>query len=336
MVSGLSSARVRQYSIIIMEQKRLSAARLAIITATFLAIIKLATGIITGSMALLSSAADSLLDILMSLGNFFALKQAHKPADDTHPYGHGKYETAATFLQSVLVGISGGYILYESIHRLRQGVTLTHIDYGIGVLALSVFVSWILSRYLKRVGQQTESSALQADSLHYATDVYSNLVLLVGLLAVNTLGWQWLDPALSVGVGVYVLKAAYGLFRPCLDEFLDAGLPAEQLEKISQCIEQHRSDVTGYHHLRSRRSGTKRLIDFHLTFCRFKTIQEAHAIADSVEKDIQQQIPNADITIHLEPTECEQCRNCTACNTPCEAKQHRAAQPVESSSNDPA
>ncbi len=317
-----------------MEQKRLTAARLAIITATILAIIKLITGIITGSMALLSSAADSLLDILMSLGNFFALKQAHKPADATHPYGHGKYETAATFLQSVLVGVSGGYILYESIHRLSRGATLTHVDVGIGVLALSVLVSWLLSRYLKRVGKQTESSALQADALHYATDVYSNLVLLVGLVAVNTLGWQWLDPALSVGVGIYVLKAAYGLFRSCLDEFLDAGLPAEQLEKISQCIEQHRSDVTGYHHLRSRRSGTKRLIDFHLTFCRFKTIQEAHAIADAVEKDIQQQIPNADITIHLEPTECEQCRNCTTCNAPCEAREHRPVQSGQPSSND--
>nr|WP_320051036.1 cation diffusion facilitator family transporter [uncultured Desulfuromonas sp.] len=316
-----------------MEQKRLKAARLAIMTATTLAIVKLGTGILTGSMALLSSAADSLLDILMSLGNFFALKQAHKPADDTHPYGHGKYETAATFLQSVLVGISGGYILYESIHRLTRGVTLKHVDYGIGVLALSVLVSWLLSRYLKQVGQQTESSALQADALHYATDVYSNLVLLIGLVVVNTLGWSWLDPVLSLGVGIYVLKAAYGLFRSCLDEFLDAGLPPEQLKKVSHCIEQHRTDVTGHHHLRSRRSGTKRLIDFHLTFCRFKTIQEAHAIADSIEKEIRRQIPNADITIHLEPTECEQCRNCTTCQAPCEAKEHR---PARSESNDPA
>ena len=308
-----------------MEQKRLKAARLAIMTATTLAIVKLGTGILTGSMALLSSAADSLLDILMSLGNFFALKQAHKPADDTHPYGHGKYETAATFLQSLLVGISGGYIFYESIHRLTRGVMLKHVDYGIGVLALSVLVSWLLSRYLKKVGQQTESSALQADALHYATDVYSNLVLLIGLVVVNTVGWSWLDPVLSLGVGIYVLKAAYELFRSCLDEFLDAGLPPEQLKKVSQCIEQHRNDVTGHHHLRSRRSGTKRLIDFHLTFCRFKTIQEAHAIADSIEKEIQQQIPNADITIHLEPTECEQCRNCAICQTPCEAKEHRPA-----------
>lgn len=327
---------MRRLGLIKMEQKRLKAARLAIFTATCLAIIKLITGMVTGSMALLSSAADSLLDILMSLGNFFALKQAHKPADDDHPYGHGKYETAATFLQSLLVGVSGGYILYESIHRLSQGVVLSHVDYGIAVLALSVAVSWLLSRYLKRVGRQTDSSALQADALHYATDVYSNTVLLLGLVAVNTLGWQWLDPLLSLGVGIYVLKAAYGLFRPCLDEFLDAGLPAEQLEKISQCIEQHKSDVTGYHHLRSRRSGTKRLIDFHLTFCRFKTIQEAHAIADSIEKDIRRQLANADITIHLEPTECDRCRNCTTCQAPCEAKEHRPVQPEKPSSSDPA
>lgn len=304
----------------VMEKKRLKAARLAILTATSLAVIKLTTGVLSGSMALISSAADSLLDILMSFGNLVALKHAHKPADDNHPYGHGKYETAATFLQSILVAASGGYILFESVKRIQHGKQLSHVDYGIAVLAFSVFVSWLLSRHLNKVGKATDSSALRADALHYATDVYSNLVLLIGLVAVATFGWDWLDPALSFCVGLYILKAAYTLLRSCLDEFLDAGLPPEQLEKITRCIEQHRSDVTGYHHLRSRRSGTVRLIDFHLTFCRFKTIHEAHSIADGIEKEIHQQIPNADITIHLEPTECEVCRNCSNCESPCQAK----------------
>lgn len=299
-------------------KRRLNAARLAIITASLLAVIKLATGLFTGSMALFSSAADSLLDILMSFGNFVALHHAQKPADDQHPYGHGKYETAATLLQSLLVAASGGYILLESIQRLRLGSDLHRIDLGIAVLALSVLVSWLLSRHLKKVGMATDSSALQADALHYATDVYSNLALLTGLVAVKLLGWSWLDPLLSMAVGLYILYAAFGLLKNSMDDFLDARLPEEQLQLITQCIEKYRQDVTGYHNLRTRRSGVVKLIDFHLTFCRFKTIEEAHDIADSVEKEIESLIPNADITIHLEPTSCADCRNCEICQTPCD------------------
>ena len=289
---------------------------MAIITASLLAVLKLITGLFTGSMALFASAVDSLLDILMSCGNFVALRHAQKPADADHPYGHGKFETAATLLQSLLIACSGVYILFESVQRLRLGSELNRLNLGIAVLTISVIASWFLSRHLKRVGVATESSALQADALHYATDVYSNLVLVIGLLAVKLLGWSWLDPLLSLGVGIYILKAAYGLLKNSMDQFLDAGLPAEQLALIRQCIEKHQQAITGYHNLRTRRSGTVRMIDFHLSFCRFKTIQETHDIADEIEKEIMGLIRNADITIHLEPTSCAECRNHDDCTSP--------------------
>ncbi|MEA3465025.1 MAG: cation diffusion facilitator family transporter [Thermodesulfobacteriota bacterium] len=285
------------------------AARLAIITATGLAILKVLTGIITGSMALLSSAADSLLDILMSSGNLVALRHASKPADEDHPYGHGKFETAATLLQSLFIAASGFFILYESIHRLLRGDNqLRHLNIGIAVLVISSIVSWFLSRHLKRVGTQTESTALQADALHYATDVYSNIGLLIGLVGVRILNWNWIDSALSIGVGGYILFAAYKLLKRSMNDFLDAGLPTEQQEKIVRCIEEYKQEVVGYHNLRTRRSGKQKMIDFHLTICRFKTIQEAHESANKIEQLIKDKISNADITIHLEPSDCDKCR----------------------------
>lgn len=295
-------------------KSRVRAAKIAITTAISLAIIKVITGFATGSMALLSSAADSLLDIIMSIGNLLALRQANKPADDNHPYGHGKFETAATLLQSILIAASGIFILSESIHRLQHGGTeLTHLDVGIAVLAFSSIISWFLSRYLKRVGIKTDSTALQADALHYATDVYSNAILLIGLVAVRLLDWVWIDPALSIGVGCYILYASFELLKGSMNDFLDAGLPEEQRNKIINCIIKSEDEITGYHNVRTRRSGKLKMIDFHLTFCRFKTIEEAHDSADKIEKEIKSCINNADITIHLEPTECTSCPKCGQC-----------------------
>ena len=287
---------------------RVRAAKIAITTAISLAIIKMITAFATGSMALLSSATDSLLDIMMSFGNLLALRQANKPADDDHPYGHGKFETAATLLQSLLIAASGLFILNESIHRLQHSDNkLAHLNIGIAVLAFSSIVSWFLSRYLKQVGIKTDSSALQADALHYATDVYSNAVLLIGLIGVRLLGWNWVDPVLSIGVGCYILYAAFELLKGSMNDFLDAGLPEEQRKQIVTCITNNESEITGYHNIRTRRSGKFKMVDFNLTFCRFKTIEEAHDSADKIEKEIKQCIDNADITIHLEPTECTEC-----------------------------
>ncbi len=293
------------------------AARVAIITAAALALVKITTGITTGSMALISSAADSLLDLFMSSGNMLALRQANKPADNEHPYGHGKFESAATLLQSIFIGASGLFILYASVNRLRQeSGQLHYIDLGIVVLAISAVASWILSRHLKTVGLSNDSTALQADALHYATDVYSNLALLVGLMGVKFLGWYWLDPILSLGVGGFILYAAFELLKGCLDDFLDVGLPQEQQQQIIDCIEQHAHNNTGYHNLRTRHSGKTKLIDFHLTFCCHKTITEAHATATAIEQLIKQRISNADVTIHLEPTTCKQCRRANSCTRP--------------------
>ena len=169
---------------------KVAAARLSIFTALGLAILKLLTGLFTGSLAVLTSAIDSLLDILMSGINLMAINHAEQPADEQHPYGHGEFETLANLFQSVVIALSGVWIIYEAIQRLIEPSPIRQTAIGIGVMAVSTIASYMISRHLKRVAKETDSSALEADSLHFSMDVYTNLALLVGLYG----GQGWYGP----------------------------------------------------------------------------------------------------------------------------------------------
>lgn len=281
--------------------RKIRAARISMATATGLTALKLVTGLLTGSMAVLSSAIDSLLDIVMSVANFLAIRQAEQPADSKHPFGHGKFETLATIVQALTIGLSGSWVCYESVHRLLTGVTLGRLEGGMLVLAFSALVSWRIGRFLIRTARETESSALKADSLHFSMDVYTNLALLAGLVAIRLFGLAWLDPVLSIVVALYIFYQAFGLFRYGLRDILDERLPETIREEIATILEQHRGKLLGYHRLRTRRAGSQKIIDFHLTLCKHLSVEEAHDIADHLETHMKERIGRADITIHVEP-----------------------------------
>ena len=293
--------------------KKVRAAGLSILTAASLAVVKLVTGIATGSMAVLSSAIDSLLDILMSGVNFLAIRQAEQPADQSHPFGHGKYETLATMVQSLVIAGSGIWIIAEAVSRLRQGVVLTRIDSGIAVLLASTVASILISRYLRRVASETDSSALQADSLHFAMDVYTNLGLVVGLTVIRFVRVPWLDPVLSILIACYILFEALRLVRHGLRDVLDEELPAVVREEVERLIRANQEDITGFHNLRTRRAGSQKIMDFHLTVCKHLSVEEAHAIADQLEKRIEADIRGADVTIHIEPCREAHCPGRQSC-----------------------
>ena len=292
---------------------KIGAARVSVATAAVLAVLKLATALATGSMAVLSSAIDSLLDILMSTVNFFAIRQAEQPADESHPFGHGKYETLATLIQSLVIAASGVWIIYEATVRLHRGVHLRGLDGGIAVLLASVAVSWWIGRFLRRGARPTDSSALDADSLHFAMDVYTNLGLVAGLVVIRFVKAPWLDPALSIAVACYILFEAMRLVRHGLHDVLDAELPAPILAEIVALIEAHKDDHIDYHHLRTRRAGSQKIIDFHLTICKDLSVEQAHEIADHIEKRIEEEIRGADVTIHIEPCREPNCPGRSRC-----------------------
>jgi len=297
--------------------KKLFAAKLSITTAITLSALKFTVGLLTGSMAVLSSAIDSMLDILMSGVNFLAIRQAEQPADDSHAYGHGKFETMASLVQSLVIGGSGVWILIESIRRLISGAAPSRLGSGMIVLAVSVIASWCISRYLVKVAKETESSALKADSLHFSMDVYTNLALAIGLIVIQFFQLSWLDPLLSLGVGGYILFEAIKLARHAMDDVLDAQLPEDLRDRIEKVIEIHGGDMLSCHNLRTRRAGSRKIIDFHLTVCKNLTVDESHHITEIIEEEIEQALNNSDITIHVEP--CRQ-RNCPEDPDSCQAR----------------
>lgn len=291
----------------------LRATRLAIGVSLLLAGVKLITGIITGSLALLSSGIDSIIDIFMSMCNYLGLKKASKPADAEHPYGHGKFETLATLFQGLFITASGSIIIFEGTRRLNKGVEIQTLDAGLIVLGVSAAVAWFISRHLHQVGTEFDSSALRADALHYATDVYSNLGLFGGLAAAKLFNWDWMDPLLSMIIGAYIIWQAAKLLRRSLNEFLESSLPENEVRAITTSIDQYRADFNDYHRLRTRTVGNKRMVDLHLRVCRLKTIEQAHATALCIEENIHKVLPRADVTIHLEPVPCEECHKMSEC-----------------------
>ena len=295
------------------QNPKIRAAAFSISGAFCLAVIKLLVAISSGSMAVMASAVDSLLDILMSGVNFMAIRQAEQPADECHPFGHGKFETLATFFQALVISASGGWIIYESSMRLAQGEGLTHIDQGIGILAFSAAASWFIARYLRKVAKQTDSSALEADSLHFRMDIYSNLGLLAGLLLIRWLKIDWLDSALSILVASYILHEALQLIKRSLQDMLDRELPDEIKQQVHELITTHDAQFSGYHGLRTRRAGSLKIMDFHLEVCKEMSVSEAHQITDSLEKKIEKNIPGANVIIHIEPCHRGSCPGRLAC-----------------------
>jgi ferrous-iron efflux pump FieF len=293
--------------------RKLRAARLSVLVAASLAVVKLVTGVLTGSMAVISSAVDSLLDILMSSVNFMAIRQADQPADENHPFGHGKFETIATLFQAMIIASSGLWIIYEASRRLWQGVELSRLGGGMAILTFSSVVSWLIASHLRKVARETDSSALHADSLHFSMDVYTNLALVAGLGIVALFGIPWLDPVLSMLVALYILFEAGRLLRHGIGDILDEELPPPVRKEITDLIEAHREDLLGYHNLRTRRAGSQKIMDFHLTVCKHLSVEAAHAIADDLEKKIEEEIPGADVTIHIEPCEEQDCPGVEHC-----------------------
>jgi len=294
---------------------KIRAARYSIFTALTLAIMKFVVGLMTGSLAVIASAVDSLLDIVMSGVNFLAIRQAEQPADAGHSFGHGKYETLATLLQSLVISASGGWILLEAIRRLNAGdIKVQQIGNGVIVLAISVAASFGISRYLRRVGKTTDSSALQADALHFAMDIYTNGALLAGLIILSFVDAPWLDPVMSLLVALYILKEALSLARHALRDMLDAELPDEVRNEVLRLVNEHHGELLDIHNLRTRRAGSQKLMDFHLTVCKHLTVQAAHDLADHLEEVIAKEIRGANVTIHVEPCRRPDCPGAERCS----------------------
>jgi len=275
-----------------------------------LIVFKVVVGLLTHSISIVAQAADSLLDLFAGIITLSAIRFAAKPADAEHQYGHGKAEDIAAVGQAVLIFVAGGLIIYSAIDRIvTKNYVVEQPEAGIAVMAVSVVVSIFLSRHLLRVSRRTGSIALEANARNIATDVYSTSAVLAGLAILRFTGLNIIDPILAIAVAVYILKVAFDTIRKPISGLLDEKLPPSQEAVIEESLRRHSREVSGYHALRTRRSGSQSYIDLHLVIAGDISLDQAHQICDQVETEIQSALREASVTIHAEPcdNECEQC-----------------------------
>jgi cation diffusion facilitator family transporter len=275
-----------------------------------LIVFKVVVGLLTHSISIVAQAADSLLDLFAGIITLSAIRFAAKPADAEHQYGHGKAEDIAAVGQAILIFVAGGLIIYSAIDRIvTKNYVVEQPEAGIAVMAVSVVVSIFLSRHLLRVSRRTGSIALEANARNIATDVYSTSAVLAGLAILRFTGLNIIDPILAIAVAVYILKVAVDTIRKPISGLLDEKLPPSQEAVIEESLRRHSREVSGYHALRTRRSGSQSYIDLHLVIAGDISLDQAHQICDQVETEIQSALREASVTIHAEPcdNECEQC-----------------------------
>jgi len=288
---------------------RTGAARLALVVVITLITVKAVVAAVTGSISITAQATDSFLDLIAVVITFVAIRMAVMPADEEHPFGHGKLEGIAAIAQAVLIIAAGGTIIYSAVQRIIDGATVEMTEAGIGVMLFSMLASIFLARHLTRVARATRSLALEASARNITADIFSAAGVLVAMLVIRFTGLAILDPILALAVATLILKSAYDVIRKSVGELTDTRLPEEEERLLTATIVEHRGQLAGFHAIRSRKAGNQRFIDLHLVMPKDSSLEEAHEMCDHLEEDIENRLPSTSVTIHVEPcrVQCQQC-----------------------------
>jgi cation diffusion facilitator family transporter len=282
--------------------RKTRAAGVSILSNSALIVLKLAAGAITGSIAIITEAIHSGIDLLASLLAYFSVRKADEPADEDHPYGHAKVENLTAAVEGVLILVGAGVIVFESVRRLVDVPEIESLGVGIAVVGFSCVANFAVSAYLYRRARQTESPALDGDAAHLRTDAFTSLGVLVGLVMVEATGVVELDAITALIVAIAIVYAGVRILSRSGRELIDEALPAEELEAVRGAIRQYGSDeVAGFHKLRARRAGSRRYIDLHVQFRPGTTLERAHSLSHELQRAIRANVRSADVLIHLEP-----------------------------------
>jgi len=241
---------------------------------------------------------------------FFSVRIADTPPDADHPYGHGKVEGISGLIEASLIFVAAGLIIYEAVMKMIIGPEISFPAAGIAVMAVSAVVNIVVSRRLYRVAKETASIALEADALHLSTDVYTSAGVAVGLLLLWITDIHLLDPIVAIAVACLILYESWRMTKKALAPLVDRRLSDEELAMVREAIGAHTAEYVGFHEMRTRSSGNIRYIDLHLEVARHMTVEESHRICDAIEKDVEAKLPNAEVTIHVEPCAPANCAIC--------------------------
>jgi cation diffusion facilitator family transporter len=278
------------------------AARLSIVSNSALIVLKLVAGAATGSIAIVTEAVHSSIDLLASFVAYFSVRKADEPADESHMYGHEKVENLASALEGILILVGAGIIVFESARRLSHPRDIESLGFGIAAIAVSMVVNLAVSTHLRRQARATDSPALEGDAAHLRTDALTSGGVLVALALVAITGEHALDPITALAVAAIILWSGIRIVSRSSRVLVDEALPDGELAQVGEAIASRGArEVVGYHKLRARRAGSRRHIDLHVQFAPGTTLERAHHLSHELQGAIERRIPNADVLIHLEP-----------------------------------
>ena len=272
------------------------------LTAFLLVVMKLSVGLLSWSIAVLSSAIDSLLDLFVSLFNFFAVKNAEKPRDARFNYGRGKIEALASLFEGIIITLSWLYILYESIMKLMNGSDVSYLGTSIIVMIASFAITLWLVLFLDYAAKKTKNIVIQSDLLHYKTDLYSTWGVLFSLWVIYFTWFQSIDAIVWIIIAIYIIYSAFDLIKKWYILILDVSLDEDFVNSIKEIIETD-PIVNNYHFLRTRQSGNTKFVDIHIVFHPEILLIDAHRASDHIEQKIRKLDTSSDwvFNIHLDP-----------------------------------
>ena len=280
-------------------------ALLSICSNTLLIIFKVVAGLLSGSVSIISEAIHSAMDLVASIVAFLSVRGSAKPADKDHPYGHGKIENISGVVEGVLIFIAAGMIIVEAAKKLFEPAAIDQAFIAIAVMMLAALVNFFVSRKLYQVAKEEDSMALEADALHLKTDVYTSIGVGFGILLIKMTGFVILDSIVAILVALLIIKEAHDLCKNALEHLIDVRLTDDEEKEINEIITKvmgiYADQLSDYHKLKTRKSGNKMHIDFHITLNPNLTVKEAHDIVGCLKKEINSKFSNSRVNVHIDP-----------------------------------
>jgi cation diffusion facilitator family transporter len=276
-------------------------ALLSILSNTTLIIIKFVAGLLSGSVSIISEAIHSGMDLAASLVAFLSVRKSVKPADKEHPYGHGKVENISGLAEGLLIFVAAALIIREAIQKIAEPAAIEQAGVAVAVMFISALTNLFISRKLYYVARKEDSMALEADALHLKTDVYTSLGVGLGILLIKLTGLYILDSIVAILVALLIIKEAWGLCKNAFEYLLDVKLPDEEEAAIERVIAEYNNQFIDFHKLKTRKSGTKKYIDFHITVDPGLTVKETHEIIGNLKRAMSEKFGNTRVSIHVDP-----------------------------------
>jgi cation diffusion facilitator family transporter len=280
------------------------AAAVSIASNSALIALKLAAAAVTGSVAILSEALHSMIDLIASVVAFVSVRKADEPADVDHPYGHEKVENVGAAIEAMLILVGAGVIVYEAANRLSSGAAVDQLGLGIAVIAFSGLANVGVSRFLSKQAKRQNSPALAGDAAHLGTDAFTSAGVLLGLLLVQITGANAIDSIVAILVAGVIVVTGVRLLRRSTGVLVDEAPPPEEMDRVEAAIARARDEapeVIGYHKLRARTTGRRTYVDMHVQFAEGTTLEHAHEVAHRLRDAIESDLGDAEVLIHVEP-----------------------------------